>query len=109
MAADPTQLGRIEFVNDQERLYFAETVLGEDVFSFLNSETGKYLHGRAKHVYEGCIKEMFEIDPYTPEGKKKHALIKQDAWCAQNFMKWCAEVIIEGRQAAVLLENYREE
>lgn len=107
--ADPTQLGEhIEFVNEQERQYFAEAMVGEDVTSFLNSTVGMYLHGRAKQVYQESVREMFNIDPYTPEGKKAHTRIKREAWCAENFMKWCADAIIEGRQAAVQLENYRD-
>ena len=106
--ADPTQLGHIEFINDQERQYYAEAMVGEEVLSFLNSTIGMYLHGRAKQIYQESIKEMFEIDPYSPEGKKAHARIKQEAWCAQQFMKWCTDAIIEGQQAAVQLENYRD-
>lgn len=108
MAADPTQLSHIEFINDQERQYFAEAMVGEEVTGFLNTTTGIYLHGRAKQVYNTCIKEMFDIDPYTQDGKREHARIKLEAWCAQRFMQWCADAIIEGQQAAVLLENYRD-
>ena len=108
--ADPTQLGdHIEFVNEQERQYFAEAMVGEEVTAFLNGTTGMYLHGRAKQVYQESIKEMFDIDPYTPEGKRAHARIKKEAWCAEHFMRWCAEAIIEGQQAGIQLENYRDE
>ena len=108
-SAAPTQLSDIKFVNDQERQYFAEAMVGEEGNSFLNTTIGRYLHGRAKQVFDDCVKEMFDIDPYTPEGKKKHAQLKQDAWCAQNFMKWCADAIIEGQQAATQLDAYRDE
>ena len=107
MAADPTQLG-IEFTDDQERQYYAEAVIGEDVRNFLNSTTGQLLKGRAEQVKQKCIEEMFEIDPYTPEGKKEHARIKQESWCANHFLLWCIDAIIEGNQAEVLLKQYRE-
>jgi len=108
MSADPTQLSHIEFVNETEREYFAQAMVGEEVAGFLNATTGRYLHGRARQVFNECIKEMFDIDPYTPEGKKAHTRLKRDAWCAENFMKWCADAIIEGRQAATQLETYRD-
>lgn len=110
MAAEPTQLGvgRVEFINDQEKQYFAEAMVGEDVQSFLNSTAGIYLHGRAKQVYERCREEIFEIDPYTPEGKKEHERIRREAWCAQQFLRWCAEAIMDGRNAATQLESYRD-
>ena len=107
MAADPTQLG-IEFTDDQERQYYAEVIMGEDVRNFLNSTTGQLLKGRAEQIKQKCIKEMFEIDPYTPEGKKEHARIKQEAWCANHFLLWCVDAIIEGNQAQTMLEHYRD-
>ena len=108
MVADPTQLSHIEFVNDQERQYFAEAMVGEEVNGFLNTTIGIYLHGRAKQVYNACIKEMFDLDPYSPEGKKTYSRLKRDAWCAEHFMQWCADAIIEGQQAATQLETYRD-
>lgn len=110
MAAEPTQLkiGRVEFINDQEKQYFAEAMVGEDVQSFLNSTAGIFLHGRAKQVFNKCQKEMFENDPYTPEGKKAYERIKRDAWCAEHFLKWCAEAIMDGRNAATQIESYRD-
>ena len=108
MAADPTQLSHIEFVNEAEREYFAQAMVGEDILSFLNTTTGLYLHGRAKQVFNECIKEMFEIDPYTPEGKKAHTRLKRDAWCAEHFMKWCVDAISRGNEAASQLEVNRD-
>ena len=45
--AGPTLPSSIEFVNEQERAYFAEAVLGEEVRQFVASDVGRYLHGRA--------------------------------------------------------------
>jgi hypothetical protein len=108
MVADPTQLEHIEFINDQEKQYFAEAMVGEEVLNFLNSTTGMYLHGRAKKVYQKCITEMFELDPYTAQGKKAHARIQKEAWCAEQFIKWCSDAIIQGQQSDTLLRNYRD-
>ena len=63
MAADPTHLPNVEFVNEQERQYFAEAVLGEEVRQFLQSDVGRYLHGRAKGEYDRCRDKMFDLDP----------------------------------------------
>ncbi len=108
MAADPTQLGHIEFVNEQEKEYFAEAMVGEEVLDFLNSTTGRYLHGRAKRVFQESVKKMFELDPYTAQGKIAHERIKREAWCAEQFMKWCADAIHAGRDAATQLNSYRD-
>lgn len=104
--ADPAQL---EFINDQEREFFAEAVLGEEVRQFLSSTTGRYLHGCAKQEYDRCRDEMFDIDPYTPEGKREYLKLKADAAAAANFLRWCVEAVTRGSQAATMLENYREE
>ena len=109
MAADPTQLEHIEFINDQEREYFAKAMVGEEVLSFLNSTTGMYLHGRAKQVFQKCITEMFELNPYTAKGKIEHERIQRKAWCAEQFMKWCGEAIFNGQQADKLLRNFRDD
>ena len=108
MAADPTQLG-IEFADKQEREQYTEVIVGEDVRNFLNSTTGEFLKGRAEQVKEKCVKEMFDLDPYTPEGKKEHSRIKQEAWCANHFLLWCIDAILEGNQSETLLSQYREQ
>ena len=107
--ANPTLPSDIEFVNEQERQYFAEAVIGEEVRQFLTSDTGRYLHGRAKQEYDRCRDEMFDTDPYTPEGKQKFLQLRRDAAAAAHFMRWCVEVIQIGDQAAVMLEGYRDE
>lgn len=95
----------IEFINDSERHYFMEANLGEQVRSFLNSPTGRYLHGRAKLEVENTKDELFDLDPYSSEGRAKHAKLKADGLAAQNFIKWCAEAIINGDAAAKQLDE----
>lgn len=107
--ADPTQLEHIEFTSDREREWFIEAMLGEEVQNFLNSSTGRYLHGRAKGVYSECVMKMFELDPYTPEGKRERENLKQQATCADNFMKWCVDAIQNGRGAESLIEQNSED
>ena len=104
--ADPTQL---EFINEQEREFFAEAVLGEEVRQFLTSSVGRYLHGCAKQEYDQCRDKMFDIDPYTPDGKREYEKLKKDAAAAAHFLRWCVEAVSRGDQAATMLENYREE
>jgi DNA polymerase elongation subunit (family B) len=103
--ADPTQLENIDFVSEQERDWFIEAVLGEEVQNFLNSSTGRYLHGRAKGDYDECVRKMFKLDPYTAEGKKEHARLKEKASHAENFVKWIADVIQNGRTAEALIKQ----
>ena len=104
--ADPTPLPNVEFVNEQERAYFAEAVLGEET---RQSDIGRYLHGRAKAEYDRCRDLMFDLDPYTAEGKQEFLKLKRDAASAAHFMRWCIDAITMGDQAATMLENYREE
>lgn len=107
--ASPTLPSEIEFVNEQEREYFAEAVLGEEARQFLQSTVGRYLHGCAKQEYDRCRDEMFDCDPYTPEGKREWTKLKRNAAASQHFMRWCVEAITRGDQAAAMLEGYREE
>lgn len=107
--ATPTLPSDIEFVNEQERQYFAEAVIGEEMRQFLTSQVGRYLHGCAKQEYDRCRDKMFDCDPYTPEGKRDWTRLKREAAAAAHFMRWCVEAIQRGDQAAVMLETYREE
>lgn len=102
MAADPTQL---KFINESERQYFAEAVIGEEVRQFLVSSTGRFLHGCAKAEYDRCRDRIFDIDVYTQEGKQEYMKLKADAWAAAHFMQWCAEAMHNGDTAAVMLEQ----
>ncbi len=104
----PAQSLDIEFINEQEREYFAEAVLGEDIRAFLVSSVGQFLHGRAKSVYDKCVDEVFALDPYTAEGKRELAQLKANAWAAEHFMQWCSEAIYNGDVAATQLESYRD-
>ena len=107
--ANPTMPSDLEFVNDQEREYFAEAVVGEEVRQFPTSSTGSYLHGCAKQEYDRCRNEMFDLDPYTPLGKQEYLKLKADAQAAAHFLRWCVDAMTRGDQAASMLENYREE
>lgn len=104
--ADPTQL---QFINEREREYFAEAVLGEEIRQFLTSSVGQFLHGCAQSEYDRCRDKMFEIDPYTIEGKKEYQKLKADAWAASHFLQWIVEAITRGNQAEVLLNQMRDE
>jgi hypothetical protein len=109
MAANPTELQGIKFINEKEQTYFAEAVIGEEVRAFLVSDVGRYLHGCAKQEFERCRGEMFDFDPYTPEGKKRYEALKADAWAALHFMKWCTEAIQTGDNAETMMKQMQEE
>lgn len=104
---DPTeQFGpHIQFTSQQEREFFAQAMIGIEVREFLTSETGRLLHGYANQKIAECTEKIFEIDPYTPEGKRAYEKLKFDKMCADMFMRWCAEAIIEGNNAESQLRN----
>lgn len=107
--ANPTLPSDIQFIDENEREYFAEAVVGQEMQEFLTSQVGQYLHGCAKQEYDRCRDEMFDTDPWTPEGKQKFLQLKADAAAAAHFMRWCAEAITRGQQAEFMLANYRED
>ena len=103
--ADPTQL---EFINDTEAQYFAEAVIGEEVRQFLTSTIGRYLHGCAKSEYDQCRDKMFDLDPYSAEGKREYLKLKAKAWSASHFMQWCVEAMQKGSEAETLMNEMRD-
>ena len=104
--ADPTQL---EFINEQEQQYFAEAVIGEEVRQFLSSSVGRFLHGCAKAQYDQCRDKMFDLDPYTPEGKREYEDLKKEAWAASHFMQWCVEAMQRGDESEILMKRDGEQ
>lgn len=109
MAADPTQQStHIEFASEQERTYFAQAVLGIEAREFLNSAVGRFLHGCAKQELNDCTAKLLKLNPYTPEGKREWEQLQLRAACAENFIKWCIEMINSGDNAEKHLEEYRD-
>ena len=98
----------VHFVSDQEREYFAEAHLGEQVREFLQSPVGRYLHGRAKADIDEGKDKLADIDPRTSEGIAEWKQVKQDMANAEAFMRYLADAINHGDMAAQLLEEYRE-
>lgn len=99
----------VTFISEQEREYFAEAHLGEQVRDFLVSPVGRYLHGRAKQIVADGKDKLADLnDPTTPEGVVSWKSIKQEMANAESFMKWLAEAMINGDNAAMQLKEYRE-
>ena len=108
MGTESFDYSTVAFINEQEREYFAEAHLGEQVRSFLVSPTGRYLHGRAKEVIARSKDQLAILDPNTDEGLAEWKVIKQDMANAESFMQWCGDAIVNGDNAAKQLEEYRE-
>ena len=96
-------LDNLEFVNDQERQYFAQAQLGEQVYQFLHSPTGRYLHGCAKQEINALRDELERCDLDTRLGRwwagRKIRKLQRKAAAARYFMQWCAEAINNGEFA----------
>lgn len=107
MSAKADNVIEYDFLNEQERLYFAEARLGIEVEKFLKSDVGRYLHGRARQEYEEAKELMLECNPSTLLGRRKIRKLQNKAQTAARFMQWCAEGIANGRGAEVQLEDYR--
>lgn len=97
----------IDFINDTERAYFEEARLGIEVQRFLTSAAGRYLHGRAKIALEEVKEKMLELNRSTPTFAEDFDTLQQEAWHAQKFTTWCAEAIVNGRNAEQQLEEFR--
>ena len=92
----------VEFISDQERAYFEEAKFGEDVRTFLVSNVGRYLHGRARIQLLEAQDELVRCAP--EELMDLQAKAKQ----AEIFMSWLAEAISNGDLAYQTLKEYRE-
>lgn len=104
--SDPDFSG-ITFIDENERLYFAQAKLANDVLLFLRSPVGRYLHGRAKQQYEEAKEGALKCNPNSFFGRRKLKKLQQEAAQAHCFMQWCTDIISEGEFATQELEQYR--
>lgn len=95
----------LEFLNDQERIYFAQARLGEETIQFLNSNVGKYLHGCAKQEVEELRNALEECNPDSIFGRRKIRRLQKKAESARYFLQWCAEAINQGEFAYHQIDN----
>ena len=106
--AEDDRLRGVEFVDLQEREYFARAKLGLDVYDFLRSPVGRYLHGCAKQEIETLRDELEKSNPDSIFGRRKVRRLQTEAKAARMFMRWLAEAIQDGDFASRQLEEYRE-
>ena len=100
---------RIQFANERERALFAEARFGETVRTFLVSDVGRYLHGRAKAQIEECQDKCLELDPDEPGFETEYRKLKADAVHAETFMRWLADALQNGELAAQQLTEENTE
>lgn len=105
--SNDNDLAGIEFVDEGERMHFAHARLGQDVRLFLTSQTGRYLHGRAKLELDEARDAILEANPHSFFGRRKIQKIQRQAESAKLFIRWCTDAITEGEFAEQELENYR--
>lgn len=102
----------IQFVDQQEREYFAQAQLGEEAIQFLHSNLGRYLHGCAQQEVEALRDELEKIDPdrrLSFFSRRKLRRLQKEAQAARYFMRWLAEAIQQGNYAFNQLETYRNQ
>jgi len=100
--------GDIDFTSEEEMNYFQEAILGEQFKDFLTSNIGRLLHGRAKADYEDAKEQLLSCNPDSFFGRKKVKRLQAQAAQADNFMRWCADIIANGNDAEAMLETLRD-
>lgn len=89
----------IQFANDRERELFARAQLGENARSFLASNVGRYLHGRAIEDLEAAKAGIMDLDPlpwWAFRARRQWRAFKLKALVAESFMKYCVDAIQDG-------------
>jgi hypothetical protein len=92
----------IQFTNDQQKQYFEEAHLGIEFETFLHSNVGRYLQGRAVAQYEDAKEKLLAC---SPKNERRIRRFQQQAARADQFLEWCRDAIIMGRQAEAILNN----
>lgn len=92
----------LEFISDEERAYFEEARLGDNARTFLVSDVGRYLHGRAKIQFAEATVAMVHCKP------DELSDLQWKAQQAEQFMRWLTEAISNGDAAYHQLKEYRD-
>lgn len=105
---DTDLISKLDFVNEQEKQYFAQAQLGEQARSFLASPVGRYLHGRAKLDFDQAKDELVGCNPDSFFGRRKFRRLQRDAELASRFMRYLSDALVEADHAGRELETYRD-
>jgi hypothetical protein len=102
----------VDFIDEKERELFARAQLGSQTRQFLDSDLGRYLHGRAKQEIEQAQVDALEVDAVSWRWwRNRHKLLKlqMKAAVARQFLRWIIEAIQDGEIAFQELNEYRKE
>lgn len=91
-------------MSDNAELY-AEAMLGQDVESFLASDIGRYLIGRADQESADAADKLKTVFPWR---RRRITELQNQIWRAESFQSWLGELIIRGRQATSQLEQQED-
>ena len=100
---------QLQFLDERERLYFAQAELGERVIEWLNSPVGKYVRGCAAQEIEEIRDALEKCNPNSIFGRRKIRRLQDDAKAARLVLQWLTEAIQEGENAYQQLKEYRDE
>ena len=79
----------------------AEAVIGKDAEEFFASDLGQVMIGRAEQEYAEALEGLRTVDA---ENAKAIRDLQNQAWRAESFKGWLAEIIISGKQALETLD-----
>ncbi|WP_286237984.1 hypothetical protein [Neptuniibacter halophilus] len=92
-------------IDRQMDFLFAEAKLGVEVETFLSSNVGRYITGRAKAELEEIQHEMLSMPAWREQSVKE---LQIKAKGLQQLMTWLDEAINNGRQSEQSLHELEE-
>ena len=91
----------IEFHSDEERALFTEAKLGHEAITFLASDLGRLLQGRAEADIEAAKEELIRVSSHEVNTIER---LQFNAQVAEQFIRWIGEAIQNGHHAEQTLE-----
>lgn len=92
----------MEGADEEDVLLFAEAQLGIIVNEFWESDAGKYLRGRCKHIMSEASQQLIKENPYDTE---KVALLQREARACQLLVKMVNDAITNGDASSEELQR----
>lgn len=95
-----------DFLDDEEKILFAEAMLGEEAIRFLDSDLGRVLRGYAEQEREAAKEELLRTPSWR---KRKIDRLQQRAAVADQFLAFIREALMRGEVAHGNLKQMRNQ
>lgn len=95
-----------KFLNDEERMLFAEVMFGDEAIAFLDSDLGRVLRGHLKQNRQESLEALATVGWWR---RRKIRQLQNQVRYADSFLKFFREILGQAKSSEHDLAQMREE